>query len=90
MSGVVHFEIPIKDFESAIKFYSDVFGWKISSWGEGEDYYLVDAGEGGVGGAPLKPTGATKPRSIRSPWTTSTPPSPVSWLPAARSRAKRT
>ncbi|MGZ7109599.1 MAG: VOC family protein, partial [Methanobacterium sp.] len=29
MSKVIHFEIPAEDPERAIKFYEDVFGWKI-------------------------------------------------------------
>jgi uncharacterized protein len=55
MSRVVHFEIPADDTERAIKFYEDVFGWKIEKWGEFE-YWLVTTGEDeepGINGAIL-------------------------------------
>ncbi len=29
MDKVVHFEIPAKKLEAAVKFYSQVFGWQI-------------------------------------------------------------
>lgn len=32
MQKVVHFEIPADDIERAKKFYSEIFGWKISDW----------------------------------------------------------
>ena len=52
MPRVVHFEIPIDDEKRAVKFYSDVFGWKINSWGGPEPYWLADTGEGmGINGA---------------------------------------
>lgn len=52
INPIVHFEIPADDVERAIKFYTDVFGWKItkmdmsadSSTG-GEPYYSVQTGE---------------------------------------------
>jgi predicted enzyme related to lactoylglutathione lyase len=55
MSRVVHFEIPADDPKRAIKFYEDVFGWKIEKWGEFE-YWLVTTGEEeepGINGAIL-------------------------------------
>jgi uncharacterized protein len=55
MSRVVHFEIPADDPARAIKFYEDVFGWKIEKWGEFE-YWLVTTGkeeESGINGAIL-------------------------------------
>ncbi len=30
MDKVVHFEIPFDDSEISIKFYQDIFGWKIN------------------------------------------------------------
>ena len=49
MPTVVHFEIPADDVERARKFYSDVFGWKISKW-EGlrssSEYWLIDSSSG--------------------------------------------
>ena len=41
---VVHFEIPVDKPDRAIKFYSDVFGWKIQKWGT-QDYWLIETGE---------------------------------------------
>jgi uncharacterized protein len=45
MSKVIHFEIPAEDPERAIKFYKDVFGWKIEKWEGPFDYWLVTTGE---------------------------------------------
>jgi predicted enzyme related to lactoylglutathione lyase len=39
-SKVVHFEIPADDVERAKSFYTDAFGWDISSWPD-HDYMLV-------------------------------------------------
>ncbi len=53
MPKVNHFELPADDPKRAIKFYTDVFGWKIDKWGP-EDYWLVTAGpedERGADGA---------------------------------------
>jgi uncharacterized protein len=55
LSKVVHFEIPVDDPARAIKFYEDVFGWKIERWGD-FDYWLVTTGEDdepGINGAIL-------------------------------------
>ena len=42
---IVHFEIPAKDVEKLMKFYSGVFGWKIQKtggeMGEGIEYWLI-------------------------------------------------
>lgn len=46
MQRPVHFEIPSGDPETAMKFWTDVFGWKFSKWGE-MDYWLVTTGEEG-------------------------------------------
>ena len=64
MSRVVHFEIPADDPARAIKFYEDVFGWKIEKWGEFE-YWLVTTGEEeepGINGAilPKKSSGMVR------------------------------
>ena len=44
MLRVVHFEINADDPERAIKFYSDVFGWKINKWEGPVDYWFVTTG----------------------------------------------
>lgn len=41
---VVHFEINADDPARAIKFYQDVFGWKITKWEGPVDYWLVTTG----------------------------------------------
>jgi len=43
MPKVIHFEIPAKDPERAIKFYKEVFEWKIVKWEGDFDYWLVTA-----------------------------------------------
>jgi len=56
MPRVVHFEIPSDDPERAGRFYSDVFGWQINKWSEG-DYWLVNTGPNsatGINGGILK------------------------------------
>jgi uncharacterized protein len=55
MSRVVHFEIPAEDPERAVKFYENVFKWKIDKWDQFE-YWLVTTGEDnepGINGAIL-------------------------------------
>jgi predicted enzyme related to lactoylglutathione lyase len=45
------------DVDRAIKFYSDVFGWKLNSWGGPESYCLIttgDEGEPGINGGMMK------------------------------------
>ncbi len=58
MSKVVHFEIPAERPERAVRFYEQVFGWKIEKWPGPIDYWLVSTvddgekdihGEGGPG-----------------------------------------
>jgi predicted enzyme related to lactoylglutathione lyase len=52
---MIHFEIPADEPDRAIKFYTDVFGWKINRMpGSQMQYWLVDAGdakEPGINGA---------------------------------------
>ena len=53
MARVVHFEIHVDDPEHAIAFYHEIFGWEISKWETGEDYWLVVTGspeEPGING----------------------------------------
>jgi predicted enzyme related to lactoylglutathione lyase len=54
MDRVVHFELAADRPERAVKFYQDVFGWKISKWEGPVDYWLVTTGEDtepGINGA---------------------------------------
>ena len=53
---VVHFEIAGPDGPALQQFYRDLFGWKIDEMGpEMNNYALVEANEGGIGGG-LFPT----------------------------------
>ena len=45
MPRVVHFDVSADDVERAIRFYEDVFGWKIEKWSGPFDYWLVKTGE---------------------------------------------
>jgi catechol 2,3-dioxygenase-like lactoylglutathione lyase family enzyme len=57
MPRVVHFEISVDDPERAIRFYSDVFGWKIEKWEGPMDYWLITTGpenEPGIDGALIR------------------------------------
>jgi len=47
----VHFEIPVTDVEAAKEFYSQVFGWTMTRWGEEPNvYWLITTGEPGTPG----------------------------------------
>ena len=46
---VVHFEVLGKDHESLQKYYSDLFGWKITNASPDFPYGLVSADEQGAG-----------------------------------------
>ena len=59
---VIHFEIPADIAERAVKFYSEVFGWKMQKWDGSEDYSLAATGEEhqpGIYGAITKRTNLT-------------------------------
>jgi uncharacterized protein len=47
MPRVVHFETPVQDADRAGKFYSEVFGWKVSKWDGPQEYWLISTGEEG-------------------------------------------
>lgn len=53
MPRPVHFDFPADDPERAIKFYSQVFGWKFEKWEGPMEYWLITTGpkeEPGVNG----------------------------------------
>lgn len=50
MPRVVHFEITADEPDRAVKFYEDVFGWKINKWEGPIDYWLIKTGEEGQPG----------------------------------------
>jgi len=54
MGRVTHFEINADNAERAIRFYQNVFGWKIERWNGPTDYWLITTGdqsEDGIDGA---------------------------------------
>ena len=61
MSRVIHFEIGAADTGKIMKFYSEVFGWKMQKWEDGsEDYWLVitgDSSQPGINGGVFKSEG---------------------------------
>lgn len=64
----MHFEIQVDNVERAIKFYTEVFGWKIEKWGSDQmEYWFVMTGEKGTtepgidGGLLKRPAPAPKP-----------------------------
>jgi predicted enzyme related to lactoylglutathione lyase len=68
MSRVIHFEVPVDDPERAKKFYTDVFGWKISKMPGPMDYWLVTSGPDSQPGI----NGALTRRSALNPGTVNT------------------
>ena len=45
MPRVVHFELNVKDVEKTIKFYENVFGWKIEKWKGPVDHWFLITGD---------------------------------------------
>ena len=45
MARIVHFELNVKNVEETIKFYKNVFGWKIEKWDGPIDYWLIMTGD---------------------------------------------
>jgi len=60
-----HIEFPADDVERAKAFYAAVFGWQFRSMDEMENYYLYDAGPGGLGGG-IGKRGENAPDAIRN------------------------
>lgn len=57
MGRVIHFEVPADDPERARGFYRDAFGWDVTGWQGGVEYYLATTGpkdEPGIDGALLR------------------------------------
>ncbi len=45
MPRPIHFEISADEPTRAVKFYQDVFGWKIEKWNGPMEYWMVMTGE---------------------------------------------
>ncbi|HEY2444584.1 MAG TPA: VOC family protein [Rhizomicrobium sp.] len=57
MARPVHFEIHATNPEALVKFYVDVFGWKITHMPQ-FDYWLIDSGSGdGINGGMMQRRG---------------------------------
>ena len=59
---VSHFEIHADNPERAVKFYTDIFGWKITKWEGGQmEYWMVETGSreeaGGINGGLVRRMG---------------------------------
>ncbi len=57
MPRVIHFEVAADDPDRAVKFYQNLFGWKIDKWDGPQDYWLVTTGakkEPGIDGAIMR------------------------------------
>ncbi len=66
MNRVVHFEIQVENPERAMKFYSDIFGWKFQQW-EKNPYWIImtadkDSKEPGINGGLLPRPCKTPPK----------------------------
>ena len=68
MNRVVHFEIQADDPARAAKFYTQVFGWEITKWGE-QKYWMImtapkDSKDPGINGG-LVPRPAKRPDAMQ-------------------------
>lgn len=59
---VAHFEIHADDVERCVRFYQEIFGWKITKWDGGDvAYWMVETGPreeaGGINGGIVKRMG---------------------------------
>ncbi len=66
MPRVCHFEIPVDDPEKSMAFYSRVFGWTFTKFGE-ENYWLVTTGpdsEPGINGGLMKKNPGQPPTNV--------------------------
>ncbi len=57
MPRPIHFELPADDPERAVRFYENVFGWKVQKWDGPQEYWLITTGEApapGIDGAIMR------------------------------------
>ena len=45
MPRVIHFDVAVRDVPRAIRFYTDVFGWKFEKWDGPMEYWLISTGD---------------------------------------------
>ena len=68
MPRVTHFEIDADNPEKAIKFYEEVFNWKITKWEGPIEYWLITTGnedEEGIDGG-LSKRGEEEPTTVNT------------------------
>jgi uncharacterized protein len=60
MPRVIHFEIGAVDVDKILKFYKEIFGWKVDKWEGEEPYWLITTGDTskpGINGGVFKSKG---------------------------------
>ena len=89
--AINYVEITVTDMDAAQHFYGTAFGWRFTDYAPAYAGIQAPEGDGEVGGLSLgqnvEPGG---PLVLLDTPTTSTPPSPPSRMPAARSPRSRT
>ena len=63
MSRIVHVEIPTKDPDKSVDFYTKAFGWEIEKWDGPQDYWLIATGDQqapGINGAFMRASDSWK------------------------------
>ena len=60
-----HIEFPADDVDRAKSFYSNVFGWQFQAMDGYDDYFLYEAGPGGLGGG-IGLRGQSAPATVRN------------------------
>jgi predicted enzyme related to lactoylglutathione lyase len=67
---VVHFEIHATEPQRLVDFYSELFGWKLTQWGD-FPYWMIETGEGSIGNSAEQPglgiNGGLAPRQGPAP-----------------------
>ncbi len=70
MNRPVHFEIHANDPDRAQAFYSGLFGWTFTKWGDGAwDYWMIKTGEGapGIDGGMIRRMGEDPNKDTATP-----------------------
>jgi catechol 2,3-dioxygenase-like lactoylglutathione lyase family enzyme len=88
--AINYVEITVTDMDAAQHFYGTAFGWRFTDYAPAYAGIQAPEGDGEVGGLSLGQNVEPVDRSSCSTPTTSTPPSPPSRMPAARSPRSRT
>jgi len=63
MPRIIHVEIPTKDPDKSVDFYTKAFGWEIEKWDGPQDYWLIATGDQqapGINGALMRASDSWK------------------------------